>query len=181
MLQAASVHVAPCLALTARHVSCQVLSEMSPRPPVQLVSYHSTSKGFLGECGLRGGYYELVGFDPDVQVCGPVCGRSSTRAPHYRGTGRAPTSPRPPCLQAQLLKLASISLCSNTTGQIMTGLMVQPPKPGDASYDSYVSERDGILNSLKRRSAKLVRPCPSRRIRTYGDGRVEWRAPPLPP
>jgi alanine transaminase len=41
---------------------------MSPRPDVQLVSYHSTSKGFLGECGLRGGYYELVGFDPGVQV-----------------------------------------------------------------------------------------------------------------
>ncbi|EER10871.1 Alanine aminotransferase, putative [Perkinsus marinus ATCC 50983] len=30
---------------------------------VQLVSFHSTSKGLLGECGQRGGYMELVGFD----------------------------------------------------------------------------------------------------------------------
>jgi aspartate/methionine/tyrosine aminotransferase len=26
---------------------------------VELVSMHSVSKGLLGECGLRGGYYEL--------------------------------------------------------------------------------------------------------------------------
>jgi len=34
---------------------------------VQLVSYHSISKGFTGECGLRGGYFELMGFSPDVK------------------------------------------------------------------------------------------------------------------
>jgi aspartate/methionine/tyrosine aminotransferase len=28
---------------------------------LQLVSFHSVSKGFLGECGLRGGYFELLG------------------------------------------------------------------------------------------------------------------------
>jgi hypothetical protein len=39
----------------------------------------------------------------------------------------------------------------------MTGLMVQPPKPGDASHPSYAAERDGILHSLLRRSTKLVR------------------------
>ena len=32
----------------------QVLMEMSPRPNLQLVSFHSTSKGFLGGPGLRG-------------------------------------------------------------------------------------------------------------------------------
>jgi len=32
----------------------------------QLVSFHSTSKGLLGECGERGGYMEFVGFPPDV-------------------------------------------------------------------------------------------------------------------
>ena len=35
---------------------------------VQLVSFHSTSKGFSGECGLRGGYFELRGFDADVKA-----------------------------------------------------------------------------------------------------------------
>ncbi|KAJ5773201.1 hypothetical protein N7457_008097 [Penicillium paradoxum] len=34
---------------------------------VELVSLHSISKGMVGECGHRGGYFELVGFDPKVQ------------------------------------------------------------------------------------------------------------------
>jgi aspartate/methionine/tyrosine aminotransferase len=33
---------------------------------LELVSFHSTSKGLFGECGRRGGYMELVGFDPKV-------------------------------------------------------------------------------------------------------------------
>lgn len=49
---------------------------------VELASLHSTSKGMIGECGHRGGYFELVGFDPAVQeeiykfvsigLCAPV-------------------------------------------------------------------------------------------------------------
>ena len=34
---------------------------------VQLFSCHSVSKGFLGECGQRGGYFELINFDEDVR------------------------------------------------------------------------------------------------------------------
>ena len=33
---------------------------------VELASLHSVSKGMVGECGHRGGYYEMVGFDPEV-------------------------------------------------------------------------------------------------------------------
>eukprot|EP00005_Dracoamoeba_jomungandri_P006001 CAMPEP_0174262176 /NCGR_PEP_ID=MMETSP0439-20130205/12818_1 /TAXON_ID=0 /ORGANISM="Stereomyxa ramosa, Strain Chinc5" /LENGTH=471 /DNA_ID=CAMNT_0015346833 /DNA_START=171 /DNA_END=1586 /DNA_ORIENTATION=- len=33
----------------------------------ELVSLHSASKGFTGECGKRGGYMELCGFDPAVK------------------------------------------------------------------------------------------------------------------
>ena len=33
---------------------------------VQLVSFHSISKGVTGECGKRGGYYELLNFDKPV-------------------------------------------------------------------------------------------------------------------
>ena len=58
---------------------------------------------------MRGGYFEIIGFDPEVK--------------------------------AQLLKLISIGLCSNTLGQVATGLMVQPPKKGDASYELFASER----------------------------------------
>jgi alanine transaminase len=52
---------------------------------VELVSLHSTSKGMVGECGHRGGYFELVNFDPEVQaqiyklvsitLCPPVIGQ----------------------------------------------------------------------------------------------------------
>lgn len=33
---------------------------------VELVTFHSTSKGFIGECGLRGGYMELHNMLPEV-------------------------------------------------------------------------------------------------------------------
>ena len=95
-----------------------------------LVSFHSISKGFIGECGIRGGYFELFGIDPLVK--------------------------------AQIYKLASISLCSNTPGQVMTGLMVQPPKQGEPSFAAYEAERMGVLSSLKRRAeivSKVSRPA----------------------
>ncbi len=34
---------------------------------IELVSFHSTSKGIYGECGRRGGYMELIGFDGVVK------------------------------------------------------------------------------------------------------------------
>ena len=34
---------------------------------LEVVSFHSTSKGFIGECGRRGGYMELHNIDPYVQ------------------------------------------------------------------------------------------------------------------
>ena len=106
------------------HSFKKVLAQMKDAPRVQLASFHSTSKGFIGECGLRGGYFELVGFEPEVQ--------------------------------AQLLKLVSIGLCSNTLGQIGTGLMVKPPAPGEPSHDKYAEEKGAILSSLKRRATRLV-------------------------
>ena len=52
---------------------------------IELVSLHSISKGMVGECGHRGGYFELVGFDPEVvaqvykfvsiTLCAPVIGQ----------------------------------------------------------------------------------------------------------
>ncbi|KAH8057986.1 alanine aminotransferase [Aureococcus anophagefferens] len=35
-------------------------------PDLELVSFHSTSKGFIGECGRRGGFMELYNVDPYV-------------------------------------------------------------------------------------------------------------------
>ena len=60
-------------------------------------------------------------------------------------------------LYAQIMKLASINLCSNVNGQLMTELMVRPPQPGEASYESYTKEYTTIYDSLVRRAALLVR------------------------
>ena len=38
---------------------------------LELASLHSISKGMVGECGHRGGYYEMVGFDPEVSSLPP--------------------------------------------------------------------------------------------------------------
>jgi alanine transaminase len=52
---------------------------------IELASLHSVSKGMVGECGHRGGYFELIGFDEKVaaeiykfisiQLCPPVMGQ----------------------------------------------------------------------------------------------------------
>ena len=89
----------------------------------QLVSFHTVSKGLIGECGQRGGYVEYVGFSESMGL--------------------------------QMRKLAASTLSSNTIGQIIVGLMVNPPKPGDESYALYASETQNIYDSLKRRAEKL--------------------------
>jgi hypothetical protein len=45
----------------------------------------------------------------------------------------------------QLIKRASLSLCSNVPGQVMVELMVNPPQPGDFSYESYQKEFTAIF------------------------------------
>lgn len=37
------------------------------KSPIELVSFHSISKGMIGECGRRGGYFECVNLDAEVQ------------------------------------------------------------------------------------------------------------------
>jgi aspartate/methionine/tyrosine aminotransferase len=43
----------------------RVLHEMGKpySSTVELISLHSTSKGLTGECGLRGGYFEIKNFE----------------------------------------------------------------------------------------------------------------------
>jgi aspartate/methionine/tyrosine aminotransferase len=90
---------------------------------VSLFSFHSCSKGFLGECGHRGGYVECRNIPQDVL--------------------------------GEITKLQSVALCANSVGQVVTYLMVRPPKPGDPSHELYMKERDGIVDELRLR-AKIV-------------------------
>lgn len=105
----------------------KVRSEMLLSDPeienVPLCSVHSTSKGFVGECGQRGGYMELVGFPQEFLD--------------------------------QVYKLASVELCPPVGGQILTELMVNPPKPEDESYDQYKAESNSILETLYSRAMNL--------------------------
>ena len=46
------------------HSMKKVVRMLGPRfNDFQLISFHSTSKGILGECGKRGGFMEVCGFD----------------------------------------------------------------------------------------------------------------------
>lgn len=56
-----------------------------------VVGHDDGAQGFTGECGLRGGYFEAIGFDDEVLH--------------------------------EVVKMASITLCSGVPGQIATGLM----------------------------------------------------------
>ncbi|KAG2200743.1 hypothetical protein INT47_002787 [Mucor saturninus] len=93
------------------------------REGVELVSFHSISKGMVGECGRRGGYFECVNLDSQVLD--------------------------------QIYKMSSVSLCPNLHGQILVDLMCNPPRVGEASYESYSNEIKTIYESLRRRSKKL--------------------------
>jgi len=91
--------------------------------PVDLISFHSTSKGLMGECGVRGGYFELHNIDSQVQ--------------------------------AQISKLRTMYLCPNTTGQVLTDLMVKPPTAQDTApevYNQFKKEEESIYNSLRYRA-----------------------------
>ncbi|XP_043937215.1 alanine aminotransferase 2 [Protopterus annectens] len=97
------------------HSFKKIMYEMGPEyfNNVELASFHSTSKGFMGECGCRGGYMEVINLDPDVK--------------------------------AQLVKLLSIRLCAPLSGQAAMDVVVNPPQPGEESYETFLQERNDIL------------------------------------
>jgi alanine transaminase len=65
----------------------KALLESPYKDSLELASFHSMSKGFMGECGIRGGYGEFVNFNPDVlaelkklksaQLCSAISGQAA--------------------------------------------------------------------------------------------------------
>ncbi|WP_242343984.1 aminotransferase class I/II-fold pyridoxal phosphate-dependent enzyme [Anaeromyxobacter terrae] len=108
-----------------RFVSFASVLERLGLRDVSLFSFHSVSKGYLGECGHRGGYLECR------NVPAPV--------------------------MDEITKLQSIALCANTVGQIVTYLLVRPPRPGEPSHATFVRERGEVLESLRRRAGLVER------------------------
>ncbi|XP_049930454.1 alanine aminotransferase 2-like isoform X1 [Epinephelus moara] len=107
------------------HSFKKVLFEMGPEysNTVELASFHSTSKCYMGECGFRGGYMEIINMDEEVK--------------------------------AQLTKLVSVRLCPPVPGQALMDLVVNPPLPGEPSYDKFMKERTATLSALSEK-AKLT-------------------------
>ena len=97
--------------------------------PVPLVSLHSISKGFYGECGHRGGYLEL------------------RNPPKIYGS--------PLNFTDLLNKQASVSLCSSTPGQVLTYLMVKPPTENSTTYQGYIEEKNKILSDLHEKAVMI--------------------------
>lgn len=90
---------------------------------VPLFSLHSISKGFYGECGHRGGFLEM------------------RNPPKIHGSSMD--------FVDLLTKQTSVSLCANTAGQVLTYLMVIPPREGSNSYQQFIQEKGKILKDLK--------------------------------
>ncbi|XP_041375137.1 alanine aminotransferase 2-like [Gigantopelta aegis] len=107
------------------HSFKKVLSAMGPDyQTVELASFMSTSKGYMGECGFRGGYAEVVNLDPGVR--------------------------------AMLVKSISAKLCSSVIGQAVMDVVVNPPKPGEPSYDLFKQETDQVLGDLKKKASMVT-------------------------
>jgi len=106
------------------HSFKKVMREMGePYSSMELASFMSTSKGYMGECGIRGGYAEICNVDPQVK--------------------------------AMLLKSISAKLCPTVIGQACMDVIVNPPKPGEPSYESHKAQKETVLTGLAAR-AKLV-------------------------
>ncbi|BFZ19806.1 hypothetical protein BsWGS_22845 [Bradybaena similaris] len=99
------------------HSFKKVMTELGqPYSELELASFMSTSKGYMGECGFRGGYVELINIDPAVK--------------------------------AMFTKAISAKLCSAVTGQAAMDVIVNPPRPGEPSYELFKQQKDTVLGQL---------------------------------
>ena len=103
----------------------KVLVEMgAPYCNMELASFMSASKGYMGECGFRGGYAEIVNLLPDVK--------------------------------AILLKSISAKLCPPILGQVVMDTIVNPPQPGEPSYEKFQEEKKNVLSLLKKKATLVT-------------------------
>ncbi|KAK2835013.1 hypothetical protein Q5P01_015497 [Channa striata] len=101
----------------------KVLFEMGSEysETVELISFHSISAAFTGECGLRGGYMEVINMEPAVKQ----------HLKSMQGSGSPALLP-----------------------QLALELSVNPPAPGDGSYDTYAQEISHIRTTLSQNAQR---------------------------
>lgn len=106
------------------HSFKKVLMQMGPDySHMELASFMSASKGFMGECGFRGAYCEVINLDLGVRKT--------------------------------LMKSITARLCPPVLGQVVMEAIVNPPRPGEPSYEKFQFEKNEVLTQLAEK-AKLV-------------------------
>ena len=60
-------------------------------------------------------------------------------------------------VKQQLYKLSSMSLCSNLFGQLMMCTLCNPPRPGDASYETYIGEKQEIYARTRKKANRVYK------------------------
>ncbi|KAI3881390.1 hypothetical protein MKX03_000845 [Papaver bracteatum] len=108
-------------------------------------SFHSFKK-VARSMGYGEKDISLVSFQSVSKGYHGECGK---RGGYMEVTGFSPE------VREQIYKVASVNLCSNISGQILASLVMNPPKVGDESFESYSGEKNGILSSLARRAKAL--------------------------
>lgn len=96
-----------------------------------------------------GGKYDRVQLASIHSTSKGMIGECGQRGGYMELTGFMPE------VEEHIYKLASISLCPVVTGQVLTELMVHPPSSGGESYETFISEYNGIFNTLKHRATVL--------------------------
>lgn len=116
------------------HSFKKVLMEMGPPYATQqeLASFHSVSKGYMGEC-VRGHKDCTLAWVPcpacpDTCALGCRCG--------FRG-GYVEVVNMDPAVQQQMQKLMSVRLCPPVPGQALLHTVVSPPTPSDPSFAQF--------------------------------------------
>ncbi|KAI5632401.1 aminotransferase class I and II domain-containing protein [Phthorimaea operculella] len=162
------------------HSFKKVLREMgSPYTDSQeLASFMSVSKGYMGECGLRGGWMELVNLDPQVQA-NLYKAISAMLCPTTLGQAAVDCVARPPMpgepsydiwVQEKASVLESLNMRAKmivetfnsmegftcNTVQAAVDCVARPPMPGEPSYDLWAQEKTAVLESLNMRAKMIV-------------------------
>jgi len=99
------------------HSFKKVMKQMGSKyANMELASFLSTSKGYMGECGYRGGYCEAINLDVGIREL--------------------------------LVKSLSAKLCPTVSGQAAMGVVVNPPRRGEPSYELFEKEKQHVLGDL---------------------------------
>lgn len=98
-----------------------------PYSQIEIASFYSTSKGFMGECGARAGYFEVVNMDEDVkaelkklssaQLCSSVLGQVCM------DTIVSPPKPGEPSYQLFMQEKESVLSSLKEKAQLVTELL----------------------------------------------------------